>query len=135
MVERLPDEVVGARLDRLRLLRALARSEHDHGQHRRLLALAELPADGVAVEPWHDDVEEDEVRFRRLRELEGCVTVVGGDDVVAARSKYGLEQADVLGDVVHDEDPRRSVLGAHRAPLQCSSTVATKLTMFTGFET
>ena len=76
LVERLRDEVVRAGLDRLRLLRPVARREHDHGQHRRLLALAEPAADGVAVELRHHDVEQDEVRFRRLGELEGGVAVV-----------------------------------------------------------
>ena len=37
-VERLRDEVVRPGLDRLRLLRSLARREHDHRQHRGLLA-------------------------------------------------------------------------------------------------
>ncbi len=134
VVERLRDEVVCAGLDRLRLLRPFARREHDHGQHRRLFALAQPPTDGVTVEPRHHDVEQDEVRVRRLGELEGGVTVVGDDDVVAAWSEHGLEQAHVLGDVVDDEDPCGAVCAAHRAPPQCSSTVATKLAMFTGFE-
>jgi hypothetical protein len=57
LVERLRNEVVGAGLDRLRLLRPLARREHDHGQHGRLLALAKPPADRVAVHVRHHDVE------------------------------------------------------------------------------
>ena len=40
VVERLLDEVVGARLDRPRLVLADARRDHDHGQHRRGLVLA-----------------------------------------------------------------------------------------------
>ncbi len=49
-VEALRDEFVRPGFDRLRLLRPVAGREHDHRKHGRLLALAELPADAVAVE-------------------------------------------------------------------------------------
>ena len=134
VVERLRDEVVRAGLDRLRLLGPLARRQHDHRQHGRVLARSELPADLEAVELRHHDVEQHEVRARRPCDLERLPAVARRDDLVATRHQHGLEEPDVLGDVVGDEYPG-AVLAAHRAPRQCSSTVATKLAMFTGFET
>ena len=45
------------------------------------------------------------------------------------------QQAHVLGDVVHEEDPRSAVV-AHRAPPpQCFLTVLISSTMFTGLDT
>jgi hypothetical protein len=61
----------------------------------------------------HHDIEEHEVRIRGLDELESGAAVGGRDDVLAAGCKNGLEQAQVFGDVVHDEDPRVAV-AAHR---------------------
>ena len=116
MVERLRDEVVRSGLDRLGLLRCVARGEHDHRQHGRLLVLAEPPADRVPVHPWHDDVEEHEIGARRLDALERREPVPGRDDLVAARAEHRLEQAHVLGEVVDDEDSCGVV--AHGVPLQ-----------------
>jgi hypothetical protein len=111
-VERLGNEVVRSGLDRGQLLGADARREHDHRRHRRLLLLPEPLADFEPVGRGHHHVEEHEVRLGGHGQLEGSLTVGGGDDVVALCLEHGLEQTDVLGDIVDDEDPRRPV--AHR---------------------
>src|SRR5262245_321043 len=132
-VERLGNEVVRAGLDRRRLLRADAGREHDHRQHSRLVTLAEAFADNQAVGRRHHHVEQDEIGLGRDGEFERAVAVRCGDDLVPLSLEHRLEQADVLGDVVDDEDP--SGLLAHRVPpSQYSFTVATKLGMSTGFE-
>jgi hypothetical protein len=113
-IERLREEVVRARLDRRRLLGPLARREHDHRQDRRLLLLAKPPADGEAVGVRHHHVEQHEVGLRRQGQVERSLAVRGRDDVVAVSVEHGLEQADVLGDVVDHEDPSSVV--AHRLP-------------------
>ena len=130
MVERLRDEVVGAGLDRLRLLLADARRDHDHRQHRGLLARAEPAADGIAVQAGHHHVEQDQVGLVRLDELERGEAVARGDHVVPARREHRLEQADVLGHVVDDEDPGRPL--SHER--QCASIVRRSSTTSTGFE-
>ena len=130
VVERLRDEVVRAGLDRSRLLLADARGDHDHGQHRGLVVLAQPAADGVAVEPGHHHVEQDQVGLLRVDELESREAVGRGDDVVSVRREHRLEQPHVLGDVVDDEDPAR----AAQPCVQCSSTVAKSSTTSTGFE-
>ena len=61
VVEGLRDEVVGTGLDRLRLLLADARRDHDHRQHGGVVVRAEVGADGIAVEAGHHHVEEDQV--------------------------------------------------------------------------
>ena len=135
VVERLGDEVIGARLDGARALRPEARREHDHGENGRLLARAESATDLVAVGLRHEDVEEDEIGLRRHGELERDVAVRRSDDVVALGHEHGPEQAHILGDVVDDEDPA-AVLPAHPTTRsQYRRTVATSLTMSTGFET
>ena len=59
--------------------------------------------------------------------------VAGREDVVPVRSENRLEQAPVLGYVVHHEDAGR--VGAHGFAPQCSATVATSVAMSTGFGT
>ena len=103
MVERLRDEVVRAGVDRLRLLGPLARRQHDHRQHGRVLARSELPADLEAVELRHHDVQQHEVRPRRPCDLESLPAIARRDDLVATRHQHRLEEPDVLGDVVGDE--------------------------------
>ena len=103
------------------------------GQHSGLFALTEPPAHLVAVQLGHHDVEQDEVRFRGLGEIERSAPVGRRDDVVPVRGEKGLEQACVRRHVVDDEDPGAGI--AHRRPSQCSLTTATSSTTSTGFET
>ena len=109
MVERLRDEVVRAGLDRLRLLGPDARGDHDHRQHGGVLVLAEASADGVTVQLRHDHVEQDQVGLFRLDQRESFGAVGRGDDVVATRGEDRFHQANVLGNVVDDEDLRFAV--------------------------
>ena len=118
MVERLRDEVVGAGLDHASLVLADARGDHDHGQHRCRLIRAQALADCIAVELGHEDVQEHEIRLFRFDDLERGRAVTSGDDVVAFRDQHRLEQSNVLGDVVDDEDLRALALAHAVSPSQ-----------------
>ena len=130
VVEGLRDEVVRAGLDRLRLLLADARRDHDHRQHRGVVVRAEVGADGVAVEAGHHHVEEDQVGFLGRDELERLQAVARGHDLVAARDQHRLEQADVLRYVVDDEDLGRPLSSRS----QCSRTAWISSATSTGLE-
>jgi hypothetical protein len=132
VVERLLDEVVRTRLDRLHLLVPGAGCDHDHGQHGRLFALAKPPADRITVHLGHHDVEEHDVGIRALNELKGRRAVGGRHHLVAVRLEHGLEEPHVLGDVV-DHEARRVAAAAHR-PSQYCRTAPRSSMMFTGFE-
>ena len=98
------------------------------------LALAEPPANRVAVQVRHHDIEEDEVRLRRHGKLERGAAVSGRDDLVTAGREDGFEQAHVLGDVVDDQDPGGVVVAHRFPPSQCCLTVPMNSPTFTGFE-
>ena len=66
-------------------------------------------ADRVAVEARHHHVEQDQVGLVRFDDLECRNAVARGEHVVPTRREHRLEQADVLGDVVHHEDPSRAL--------------------------
>ena len=104
VVERLGDEVVGAGLDRLGLLRPDAGGDHDHRQERGVLVRADAAAHGVAVHPRHDHIEEDEIRVVLLDQLQRLFPGHGRKHLVAARHEHCLEEPDVLRNVVDDED-------------------------------
>jgi hypothetical protein len=104
LIERLGDEVVRPRLDGGELLLLAARRDHHHGQELRRGVGAQRAADRVAVHLGHDDVEQHEVDRLRRHALERLLPRAGRDDRVAARHEHRLEQADVLRQVVDDED-------------------------------
>jgi hypothetical protein len=62
----------------------------------------------------HRHVEQHEVRPGGYGKLERSEPVGGRDDVVPLTLEHGLQQANVLRDVVDDEDPPGAV--AHRLP-------------------
>ena len=97
-------EVVRAGLDRRELLLLAARRDHHHRQEARRLVRADAPADLVAVHLGHEDVEQDEADAARRNALERLGAGRGRHDVVPARSQHRLEQADVLRQVVDDQD-------------------------------
>jgi hypothetical protein len=71
-------------------------------------------ADLVAVEAGHDDVEEDQVGVVLGRGAEGHVSVGQGEHLVSLAAEVGLEEFEVLGRVVDDQDPgRRRGGGVH----------------------
>ena len=100
----------------------IARRDHDHRQHRRLLALAEPPADGVAVRLRHHDVEQDEVRLRRLGELErGAGRRWRRRRRSRAAPSTASSRRTFSRDVVDDEDPGAAASLIELAPSQCAS--------------
>ena len=132
LVERLGDQIVRARPDRLGPLRRAGR-DHDHRQHRGVLALPDPATHLVPVRLRHHDIEHHQVRLGRRDELERACAVGRGDDVVAARREHGFEQPHVRRNVVHDQDPG---LAAHPGrPSQCSRTIPISSRTFTGFDT
>ena len=64
LVERLADEVVGARLDRADLLLVAARRDHHHRQELEARGAADPAAHLVAVHARHQDVEQHQVGAR-----------------------------------------------------------------------
>ena len=96
--------------------------------------LAEPSAHGVAVQPRHHDVEQDQVRLRRACQLERCVALGGRDDFVASGASTASSSRTFSG----TSSTTRILAGvvAHRAvtPPQWRLTVATSATMSTGFE-
>ena len=63
-----------------------------------------MTTNGVAVDAGHHHVEEDQVGFLRLDEVERLQAVARGHDLVAPRDEHRLQQAHVLRHVVDDED-------------------------------
>jgi hypothetical protein len=121
VVERLRHEVVGAGLDRRELLLFAARGDHHDRQEARGLVVAEPPADLVAVHLRHHDIEQHEVDVAPAGERKRLCAGARADHFMAARREHGLEQADVLRQVVDDEDPRR-LAHARAAWLSISAT-------------
>ena len=70
-------------------------------------SFAQASTDLVPVHARHDDVEQDEVRLPLHDGLERLLARSSGHDEVAARREDGVEQLDVLGQVVDHEDRRR----------------------------
>ena len=116
MVEGFRDEVVGAGFDRLRLLLADARRDHDHRQHRGVVVRTQRATDGVAVEAGHHHVEEDQVGFLRLDEIERRPAVGCGHDLVA---RAGRAPPPASGRSRVRRRRRGSWAAAHSRP-QCS---------------
>ena len=125
LVERLGDEVVGARLDRSELLLLAAGGDHHDGQEAGGDVGPERPADLVAVHLRHQDVQQDEIDRLCGDALERLTTRVRRDHVVAARGQDRLQQPHVLRKVVDHEDPRgaRSYLRSG----ECGGDLARKL--------
>ena len=134
VVEGLRDEVVGAGLDRLGLLRTEARGQHDHREHGGLFAL-----DGAAGTPRSRPA-----RASRRRAGRGPASRTRRDRAQRAR-RSPMTTSYPRG--ARKASSRRAFAGtssttrirarviAHRRPSQWSLTTATSSTMSTGFET
>ena len=104
LVERLRQEVVGARVERLFLLLAAARGDSHDRQECRRGVRAQPAAELIAAHTGHDDVGEDEVGRLRKHLRERLLPRARADDLVARGNEDRLEKADVLGLVVDGED-------------------------------
>ena len=104
LVERLQHEVVGPSLERFHLLLAAARRDHHDGKERRRRCGANTSTHLIPVESGHHDVEQHQIGqglFSQL--LDGLLSRTDRVDRVSARAQHGVQQADVLRRVVHDQ--------------------------------
>ena len=108
LVERLRDEVVGARLERAPLLLLARRGDHHHRQERGRRIGAQAAADLVAVESRHHHVEQHEVDVARRQPRQRLLARGRRGDRVAARLEHRPQQPHVLRQIVDDEDHGRS---------------------------
>ena len=105
-VDRLGDEVVGARLvgpgDRVHVVHA---GDHDHRHLGRVPVLANAPAYREAVDAGHVDVEQHQVRRRRRQQLERRFAVRGFANREAELDQRFLLQHAHDRIVVDDQQP------------------------------
>ena len=118
-VDRLVEEIVGAGFESLDFALGVGeRGQHhdrdEEGAARRLQA----PADLEAVEARHHDVEQDGVGAFPCHQLEGLLSVFGGEQPVAVVLQDRLGQHPVPSLVVDDQHRRRCLVHrGHRAHL------------------
>ncbi len=107
VIERLVHEVVGAGLKTGQaIVAAVERGQQDNRNMTRVGVLLELPADLVAIDAGHHDVEQDNVGLRRNSLGNGAAAVRSADHLIVIGFELGLEQAHIGGDVVDDQDAR-----------------------------
>ena len=105
LIERLHHEVVRSGLEGFQLLLAAARRDHHHRKKLRRRGRADAATYLVPIDLGHHDVEQDQIGKRfRVEPLERIDSRVDGIDRVSAWAQDGVEQADVLRGVVHDQD-------------------------------
>ena len=104
MVERLLDEVVGAGFDGRGALLIAAGRDHDDRQQLCGWLRSQPATHFVAVEAWHDHVQEHQVRRLGRHHAQSLLAGGRGHQVVAARPQHRLEQPDVLGRVVDQQE-------------------------------
>ena len=81
-----------------------------HERERRIRF--DPPADFHPVHLGHHDIQQDQVRLLRSRERQGFFAVGGREDLIPVGGEAGLEDVQVHGVVVRDENPRRRSHGA-----------------------
>ncbi len=114
LVERLGHEVVGAALEGAEPLLGPARRHHDDREHGPARVGLDPEAGLVAVDPRHEDVEEDEVHVVVLLEqVERLLPRRRGQHRVPPRLEHGPHELGVLRDVVDDEDDVRVRRAGH----------------------
>ncbi len=84
LVERLDEEVIRTRLDRLHLRLVAVSCDHHDRQKARGGLLAQLSTDLIPVDARHDDVKQDEVRLASRNRFESLLARSSGHDHVAA---------------------------------------------------
>lgn len=107
LVDGLTDEVVCAAL--AGLLDVAEFIERCHHQHLNIFGAGvgfEFFADLESAHPGHHDIEQDEVGVVGGDFFQGVDSVDGGDDLQRHGLEEGLEQLDVLGVIVNDENRR-----------------------------
>jgi hypothetical protein len=103
-VDRLGEEVVGARLEALDALGRLGRGDEDHGKKRGLRIRPQPAAELVAVHARHHDVGDYEVGRAGAHRLERLFAVERDLDLVAEIAQQSRHQLGVGALVVHHED-------------------------------
>src|SRR5437899_2025513 len=108
-VERLAQEVVGARGDPAKAGLAVARRRENHDRNQPAYRMRlETLAHGDAVQPRHVDIEQHEVRLLGGYRVESLVPVPGLPHVVTELDQVSLEKLAVRLDVVDDQHDRNA---------------------------
>ena len=111
------------------VLRLRPGGDQDHRHEREGGIRLEPPTDLEAVELGHHHVEEDQVRVFLAGKRERFLPVRRRQDLVAVDGEASLEDVDVGGIVVGDEDPRG------RSHSRCSRIFASRARGLKGFVT
>ena len=88
-----------------------------------------------AVHPGHHDVEQHEIRPKLADLLQRFDAVAGGDDLVALAFEPHLQDLDIVGDIVDDEDQRRITHFGYPASGRNSRILASNCRGLNGFAT
>ena len=81
-----------------------ARRDENHRDAARFLAGLQTLADLDAIHVGHHDIEEDEIRFFLFDEIERLEAVVGSRHADVFAFQLSLQQLDVDGLVIDDQD-------------------------------
>ena len=128
-VERLRQVVVRADLDAADdALELVDGRDHDHRQVLQLGIGLEPLEHGDAVELWHDDVEQDDVRRLLAAALQRLAAVRGRLDPMPLLLEQADEQLAIEGIVVDDEDRRLRRPHEARPPPRARSSAASTRT-------
>ena len=103
-VERFADEVVGARGHGfLQFFLHVERGDDDDGRVPGLFVHADGLAERDAIEVWHTQVEENQIRLAGEGEVERVATIGSRQDRISFCGKNLLEEALHVGIVLNDE--------------------------------
>ncbi len=106
-IEGLGQVVLGAELDAAEHAVELVEGrDHDHRQVAKRGVGLDLPEHAIAVELRHHDVEQDEIDRLLGQHPQGRRAVESRDRIVAEQLQLLLEQVDVQGLIVGDQNPR-----------------------------
>jgi hypothetical protein len=117
LIERLGEEVVGAAIESPDTLLPDRRRHHHDGQRLRCAVGPEATAHLETIDVRQLHIEEDELWALASDGFQRFVARRRDDDAIVARDEHLLEQSDVGGCVVHDEDrdDRKRYAGRRRS--------------------
>jgi hypothetical protein len=96
--------IVRAEIQPTNLILVLATRGKDDDRHVR--ELAHPLTDSEAIQSWHHDIQENQVRSTCLNELERLLPIVGGDDIIPLELEVTGYQPEQLRVVIRGKDCR-----------------------------